>query len=124
MMIGNIIFDPLLPWVVLAIFAGLVLLGTMLAVWRGLAGWAWRGMAGIVILAALSGPSLRQEDRTPLTDIVLLVEDRSASQRLADRAAQTEEAANTLADRIAARPNTELRRITVAMAPAIPVLCS
>ncbi len=113
MMTGNIIFDPLLPWVVLAIFAGLVLLGTMLAVWRGLAGWAWRGMAGIVILAALSGPSLRQEDRTPLTDIVLLVEDRSASQRLADRAAQTEEAANTLADRIAARPNTELRRITV-----------
>ncbi|MBT9384028.1 hypothetical protein KM176_09180 [Pseudooceanicola sp. CBS1P-1] len=116
-MAGNILFDPLVPWVVLAVLAVLVVLGVVLALWRGLAGWAWRGLAGLVILAALSGPALRHEDRTPLTDIVLLIEDRSASQRLGERAAQTEAAANTLAERIAARPNTEVRRITVGDGP-------
>ena len=112
-MTGEIILAPLLPWPVLAVLALLMLAGVVLAVWRGLAGWAWRGAAGIVVLAALAGPSLRQEDRAPLSDIVLLVEDRSASQRLGDRAAQTEAAAEALAARIAARPNTELRRIEV-----------
>ena len=112
-MTGQIIFDPLLPLIPLAVLLVLSLAGIALAVWRGLAGWAWRGAAAVVVLAALAGPSLRQEDRAPLTDIVLLVEDRSASQRLGDRAEQTAEAAETLAARIAARPNTELRRIEV-----------
>ncbi|KAA2315713.1 hypothetical protein DL237_02185 [Pseudooceanicola sediminis] len=116
-MMAHIVFNPLLPWMVLVVLGAIVGAGTLLALWRGLAGWAWRGLAGALILAALSGPSLRQEDRAPLTDIVLLVEDRSASQRLADRAAQTQEAANTLAARITARPNTELRRIEVGDGP-------
>ena len=112
-MTGTVILSPLLPWPLLAGFAAIALAGIALAVWRGLAGWALRGLAALVVIAALTGPSWRQEDRAPLTDIVLLVEDRTASQRLSDRAEQTEQAAETLAARIAARPNTELRRVTV-----------
>ena len=112
-MTGTVIFSPLLPWPLLAGFAAIALAGIALALWRGLAGWALRGLAALVVIAALTGPSWRQEDRAPLTDIVLLVEDRTASQRLSDRAEQTEQAAETLAARIAARPNTELRRVTV-----------
>ncbi|KGM50109.1 membrane protein [Pseudooceanicola atlanticus] len=112
-MTGTVIFSPLLPWPLLAGFAAIALAGIALAVWRGLAGWALRGLAALVVIAALTGPSWRQEDRAPLTDIVLLVEDRTASQRLSDRAEQTEQAAETLAARIAARPNTELRRVTL-----------
>lgn len=110
---GTVIFSPLLPWPLLAGIAALALIGVVLALWRGLAGWAFRGLAALVVIAALTGPSWRQEDRSPLTDIVLLVEDRTASQRLSDRAEQTEQAAETLAARIAARPNTELRRVTL-----------
>ena len=112
-MTGTVIFDPLLPWPILGTLAALALLGIVLAVWRGLSGWALRGLAALVVLGALAGPSLRQEDRAPLTDIVLLVEDRSASQQLSDRAEQTEAAAQTLAARLSARPNTEIRRVTV-----------
>ena len=112
-MSGTVIFDPLLPWPVLAALAALAVLGVVLAVWRGLSGWAMRGLAALVVLGALAGPSLRQEDRAPLTDIVLLVEDRSASQELSDRTAQTDAAAQAVAARLAARPNTEIRRITV-----------
>ncbi|OUS22948.1 hypothetical protein A9Q95_00950 [Rhodobacterales bacterium 59_46_T64] len=112
-MTTTILFDPLVPWaliVFLALLSGGIV---VLALWRGLAGWALRGTGAAVILAALTGPVMQSEDRAPLTDIVLLLEDDSASQNLADRAAQTSAAADELAARLAARGNTEVRRITV-----------
>ncbi len=112
-MTGTIIFDPLIPWPVLAVVAGIVAAGFAVALWRGLSGWALRGLAGLVLLGALSGPALQQEDRAPLTDIVVLLEDQSASQALSDRRAQTAEAAVSLARAVAARDNTELRRVAI-----------
>ncbi|MBB3994266.1 hypothetical protein GGR95_001911 [Sulfitobacter undariae] len=112
-MTSTLVFDPLIPWAMFTMVAVIAALGILLAIVRGLHGWALRGLAGLVVLAALSGPSFQQEDRAPLTDIVLMLEDESASQRLGDRATQTTDAANTLAAQIKARPNTELRRITV-----------
>lgn len=113
-MTTTIVFDPLIPWALFVMVAVIAGLGILLAVVRGLHGWHLRGLAGLVVLAALSGPSVQQEDRAPLSDIVLMIEDESASQRLSDRAEQTSSAADTLAAQIEARPNTELRRITVA----------
>ncbi len=112
-MTSTIVFDPLLPWWLIALLALLTASGIALALLRGLSGWPLRALAGLVILAALTGPVYQQEDRKPLTDIVLLLEDESASQRLAERGETTASAAETLAARIAARDNTELRRITV-----------
>ncbi|MFP4303494.1 hypothetical protein [Rhodosalinus sp.] len=112
-MTGNILFDPMVPLWLIAAGGAAVLVAVILAAWRGLSGWALRGLAGLVILAALAQPSWQQEDRAPLSDIVLLVEDRTASQRLAERAATTAEAAEALAQEIASRPGTEVRRVTV-----------
>ena len=112
-MTSSIVFDPLIPWAMFGMVAVIAGLGVLLALVRGLRGWGLRALAGLVVLAALSGPSFQQEDRAPLTDIVLMLEDESASQRLGNRAAQTGGAADTLAAQIAARPNTEIRRITV-----------
>ncbi|PSL21347.1 hypothetical protein [Shimia abyssi] len=116
-MTGQIMFDPLVPvWVLIAL-AVLCALGVSVALWRGLSGWAYRGLAGLVILAALAGPVLQSEDRAALSDIVLMLVDQSASQKLADRAERTEAAAETLAASIAGRENTELRRINVPDGP-------
>ena len=112
-MTSSIVFDPLIPWAMFIMVAVIAGLGILLALVRGLNGWALRALAGLMVLAALSGPSFQQEDRAPLTDIVLMLEDESASQRLGDRAAQTSTAADRLAAQIEARPNTELRRIAV-----------
>ena len=112
-MTASVIFDPLLPLPLLITLAVLATFGVLLALWRGLSGWALRGLALLVVLAALAGPSYQTEDRAPLSDIVLMLEDKSASQRLADRAPQTEAAADIMAAKITARPGTELRRITV-----------
>ncbi len=110
---GDIVFDPLLPLAVLVGLAVLAALTAALAIWRGLVGWPWRALAGLVILTAIANPSLQREDRAPLSDIVLMIEDKSASNRLAARDAQRDTAADALAAEIAARPGTELRRITV-----------
>ena len=112
-MTSTIVFDPMIPTLLLVIVAFLSFAAVMLAVTRGLQGWALRGAALMVILAALTGPSVQQEDRAPLSDIVLMLEDVSASQKLADREVQTKTAADTLAAQLQARENTELRRIRV-----------
>lgn len=112
-MTGTVIFDPLLPWVVLAVLGALALAGVVLAIWRGLSGWALRALAAMVVLGALAGPSWQAEDRAPLSDIVLMAVDGSSSQKLGDRADLTEDAATRIETAISARPNTELRRIDV-----------
>jgi hypothetical protein len=112
-MTASIVFDPLLPIVVIGAVALVAFTGMILAVIRGLNGWALRGLAALVVLGGLANPSFQQEDRAPLDDIVLLIEDESASQRLGNRAVQSTQAADALAAAIAARPDTELRRITV-----------
>ncbi|MEL6464837.1 MAG: hypothetical protein AAFQ58_07695 [Pseudomonadota bacterium] len=112
-MTGTVLFDPLLPWPLLAVVAAFAVAGVVLALIRGLNGWALRGMAALVVLAALAGPSLQQEDRAPLTDIVILAEDESASQRLRDRPEQTALAADSIEAALSTREDTEVRRITV-----------
>jgi len=116
-MTGSVIFDPLLPVWLIAALAVLVGAGLSLALLRGLSGWAFRALAGLVVLGALLGPAFQQEDRAPLSDIVLLVEDESASQSLADRETMTQSTADALTARLEARENTEVRRVPVPDAP-------
>ncbi|MFD0860016.1 hypothetical protein [Roseovarius aquimarinus] len=111
-MTSVIVFDPVLPIWLIASLAGMALAALALAAWRGLSGWALRGLGAALILAALMGPGLSREDREDLTDIAIIVEDASASQQLADRAAMTSEAAETLEARLEAR-GVEVRRVRV-----------
>lgn len=106
---GSIIFDPLLPWA--SLYAGLVLAALFvgIAVWRGLSGWWLRGFAFATLLLAIANPSLQIEDREALSDIVILVVDESASQRIDIRPEQTAEAIARVEAEVGRLPNTELR---------------
>ncbi|KPA20537.1 hypothetical protein shim_35270 [Shimia sp. SK013] len=112
-MTGNLLFDPIVPLWLLVALAALSGIAVSIALWRGLTGWAFRALAGLVILAALAGPLLQTENRAPLSDIVLMLVDQSASQRLDDRTERTEAAATAMAARLGARNNTEVRRVDV-----------
>jgi hypothetical protein len=108
-MTAALTLDPLVPWPVLwglAAFAAVLL---AVAVWRGLSGWWLRGLTALVVLAAIANPSLQEEERAALSDIVLLVVDDSASQGLGDRAAQVEAAIAGVEAEVARLENTELR---------------
>ncbi|PYE83838.1 hypothetical protein [Pseudoroseicyclus aestuarii] len=113
-MTRTIVFDPLLPWPLIAAIAVLAAIFVALSLWRGLRGWWLRGLAALALLAGIANPAIYSEERDMLPDIVIAVVDASASQRIADRPAQTEAALEALRAQIAARGNTELRVIEVA----------
>ena len=112
-MTGTVIFDPLLPWPAIAALAAAAAALVALALARRLSGWWLRGLSAAALLGALANPSLQEEDRTPLTDIVIAVVDESSSQRIGDRAAQSAEALAAVEAEVAAIGNTELRVVRV-----------
>jgi len=105
----TLVFDPLIGWPLIWVGAGLALILLALALWRGLGGWALRGLSLAALLAALANPSLQEEERASLNDIVILIVDDSASQTLGDRAAQVAQAVARVEAEVAAMPGTELR---------------
>lgn len=112
-MTDSILLDPLVP---LPILYGLIALSALIlafAAWRRLSGVALRGLTAMVVLAALANPSWQQEDRAALSDIVLVVVDESASQRISAREAQTQTALEGLLAEIADLPNTEAQVVRV-----------
>lgn len=107
----TVILAPLVPlpliWALCAAAGGLL----ALALWRGLPGWPLRLLAAAALLSALANPSLQTEDRRALSDIVLVLVDESASNRLGGRGAQTEAALARAQAEIAALGNTEMRTV-------------
>lgn len=112
-MTGTVIFDPLIPLIAVYGLAGLVVLAVALAIWRRLSGWWLRGLAGIALLAAMANPSLQREDRAPLSDIVMVVVDESASQRIGGRPDQNAQALANITAALARQPDTEMRLVTL-----------
>ena len=88
-MAREIILDPMLPWPLIAALGCAALAVCLLAAVRGLPGWWIRALAAVALVVALLDPSLQTEDREPLSDILLIAVDESASQRIADRPDQT-----------------------------------
>lgn len=118
---GAFVLDPILApligpvpaaWLA-GIVAALAVLATGVALWRGLRGAWWRGLALLLIALALAGPALQRGTARPLSDIVLLVDDRSASQSLPGRTAASDAALTQIEGQLAAWPETEIRRVTV-----------
>ncbi|MBN2906562.1 MAG: hypothetical protein JXJ18_07635 [Rhodobacteraceae bacterium] len=114
---GSVILAPLLPWPVLWLLGALAVAMVGVALWRGLAGWWLRALAAVAVLAALANPSLQTEDRRALSDIVVLVVDESASQRLSDRPDQTARTIARVQSEIDALDNTELRILRLGDGP-------
>lgn len=109
----DVIFAPLVPWPMLIAASALAVALIAFAIWRGLNGWWLRAPALAVLLIALANPSLQDEDREALSDIVVMVVDESASQHLSDRQSQTARAVAALTKDITAR-GIELRTVVVA----------
>jgi hypothetical protein len=110
-------FDPLLPLPIVATLAALIVVVLALLVWQRVRG-AWlRALASALLVLALVNPVLNREERDPLPGVVALVVDDSASQRLGNRAAQTEAAVAALKARLEALGDFELREVHAADLP-------
>jgi hypothetical protein len=107
----SILFSPLLPWPALEALGLVAFLLVALALVRRRRGALLRGLAFAALLAALADPSLTREDRRPLKDVVAVVVDRSDSQTIGARMAQTDAALAETQKRLAALGNVETRVI-------------
>jgi len=79
--------SPLVPPVLAYGLGGLAIVMALAALILGLKGWLWRGLAGIMLTVALLNPALVRETREPLSDVVVLVTDNSASMDIGTRQA-------------------------------------
>ncbi|MEM8743900.1 MAG: hypothetical protein AAGF14_04615 [Pseudomonadota bacterium] len=105
-------FSPLLPMELLYALGGLGVLLSVLLLWTRTRGALLRIGALALLLLALANPSLRQEDREPLTNIAVVVMDKSASQRFAGREDAGEAVRTQLADKLSTVEDLELRWLT------------
>jgi hypothetical protein len=107
----SVVFSPLIPWLALEWMGAAALVLVAIALLRRRRGGLLRGLAFAALLLALADPSLTREDRRPLKDVVAIVVDRSDSQTIGDRAAQTDAALAEVQRRLAALGNVETRVI-------------
>ena len=109
----DISLAPTLPWPILF---GLAIAGfgfIALAALSGSRGWWLRGLALALLFSALLDPSVRNEERQPLTDIAVAIIDKSQSQNAGERTRQTRDAELALKQQAARLGNTELRIVEV-----------
>lgn len=109
----SILFDPVLPWSLVATLAGAGLLLVVVMVLAGSRGVSLRALSLVLLVSALANPSVRNEQREPLTDIAVAVIDRSLSQESGSRPQQTAAAEQALREMAQRLPNTELRVVDV-----------
>jgi hypothetical protein len=110
--------SPLLPWGVFAVLAILLVLIVAYSALRRQRGSWLRGLAGAAILFSLLDPSLKREEREPLKDVVAVVIDRTGSQSIGERPAQTEAARAAIEKALANLGHVETRFIEVGDAGA------
>ncbi|HEY8566239.1 MAG TPA: hypothetical protein VIL65_12110 [Beijerinckiaceae bacterium] len=107
-------FSPLIPlWLLGTLAAMAVVLALIAGLTRGPVA-AIRALALLLVLAALTNPSLVQEERERTRDVVAVVVDRSTSQTLGERPGMTERALAQVRRRFAALPNVDPRFIEAA----------
>ncbi len=104
-------FEPLVPWLLVYILAGLALAAwAAYLIFRGRA-WLTRGVALTVLTLALSNPAVVQEEREPLASVAAIVLDRSESMGFGDRGQAAAAAFETVRERLEADPSLELRLV-------------
>jgi uncharacterized membrane protein len=114
----SVAFEPLLSWTLLAV----VLVPIALLAIAGLAfrqrGAVFRFLALIALAAALINPVLLDEEREPLKSVVALVVDRSQSQDIGGRQAETSAALAGLQERLARFKQFDVRVVEAGRADA------
>jgi hypothetical protein len=105
----SVAFDPLLGWTVLAVLGGIGLVLVLLGLRAGARGTFWRLGSLIVVLAALSNPSLIEEQRKPIADVALVVVDDSDSMAIGERRQQVQAARETLKRKLGQQEGLEVR---------------
>jgi hypothetical protein len=116
-MAWNIVFEPLLPVLLIAALAVPGIAALAYSAWRRARGAPWRTAALAVLVLALLNPTVRQEDRETVPDVAAIVVDRSQSQEIGARPDETSAALTRVAERLAREDGIETRIVTAVNNP-------
>jgi len=109
----SFVFDPLLPvWAIISLTI-LILAAATFGQWRGLKSFVLRAIAAFILCGALLNPQQLIEQRTPLPDIALILNDNSESMKLADRESAADTVRSRVTDALNALGNTEIVEIVI-----------
>jgi len=108
---GVIEISPQLPLSLIGGFAAVTLILCGVMAWRAGPGALWRMFAAAAITLMLLDPRVVDEEREPQSDVVAVVIDRTASQKVGDRPAETAAALAHLRQRFGAMPNLDVREV-------------
>lgn len=110
---SSVVFDPMLPiWLIISLTV-LILAVATLGQWRGLKSFTLRAVAAFLLCGALLNPQKLLEQRTPLPDIALVLNDTSESMKFADREATANSVRTKLTDELTALGNMEIVEIDI-----------
>ncbi|MBE1207895.1 hypothetical protein [Aminobacter carboxidus] len=114
----SVAFEPLLSWPLLAALLVPLVLLAVVGLWFRQRG-AWLRLVALGALGlALANPVILDEEREPLKSVVAIVVDRSQSQDIGDRTAQTNAAVEGLKERLARFRQFEVRVVEAGRADA------
>ena len=105
----GISFSPLVHANVVWAAVAIAFVIAMLLVFSRNRGALTRAVALALFVLALANPSITNEDREPLTSVAVVIVDKSPSQALSDRTAQTKAARAALAERLGRVAELEVR---------------
>src|SRR4029077_13172224 len=112
----GVAFAPLVPdYVVWTALVVAILLTVLLVLVKARGIWM-RAVAMALFVLAIANPSITSEERAPLTSVAVVIVDKSPSQDIGDRAAQTEAARAILAERLGRMPGIEVRFVEAGQA--------
>lgn len=105
-------FAPQVPWIALWIAIGVAVLLGGVSLYRARPGAVLRTLVLAALVGALANPTLKQEDREPLSNVVVVVTDESASQRIDGRDFRANAIRSDLDAKLARFPGVETRWVS------------
>lgn len=115
----SVTLDPLLSWTWIALLAAPVAVAALAGLLSGRRGALFRMGAALAVAAALLNPVLLDEQRDPLQSVAAIVVDRSQSQEIGGRRAQTDQAVAALKERLARFKQFDVRVVETGQSDAM-----
>ena len=107
----SIAFAPMFDWILLAAIGAAALAVLALGTFARARGLGWRALALAALWLALANPSLVDEEREPIPDLVTIVVDESESQRIDGRSDRSEKTLEILHKRLLKLDNIDVRTV-------------
>jgi len=108
-MTGSLVFAPMVPLPLIALMAAVGLALVAVGLLRGARGTMMRAVVLATLATALANPLAVREEHQPQRDVAVVAVDRSASQLVGGRQAQTDETLKAIGERLARLGDLDVR---------------